>query len=80
MNENKLVGTYQLIMDLFDNYVATVGQKEVTNSSENAEEDAFLDAVLESQPMEIAHRWLVEQSLTFLFSITIQVTIDNINR
>ena len=69
VNESKLVGTYQLIVDLFDNYVATVGQKEVTNSIENEEEEEFLEAVLQSQPLKIAHRWLVQQSSMFLFSI-----------
>ncbi|XP_028814253.1 uridylate-specific endoribonuclease C [Denticeps clupeoides] len=61
VNENKLRGiaTYRHFMKLLDNYEMATGIAESVTPEEIKENNDFLDAILETQVMKRAHRYLV---------------------
>ncbi|KAJ8011054.1 hypothetical protein DPEC_G00054200 [Dallia pectoralis] len=63
VNEDKLksIKTYALFMSLLDNYEPSTGVSENVTSEELAENDLFLNAVLETELMKCAHRYLVSK-------------------
>ena len=48
-------------MALYDNYVADVSVNEVVTDEERREDDAFLDAVMDTSVMKQAHQFLVSK-------------------
>ena len=50
--------TYVTLLALFNNYLAPVNATEQVTSQELNEENAFLDAVLATDVMKSAHRFL----------------------
>ncbi|KAJ0407300.1 hypothetical protein ATCC90586_002228 [Pythium insidiosum] len=52
--------TYKLFFDLLDNYERGVGVSETVTMEELTENNAFLNAVLDSAPMRYAYNWLVK--------------------
>ncbi|KAG4040440.1 hypothetical protein PC123_g24021 [Phytophthora cactorum] len=52
--------TYKLLFDLLDNYERETGVTERVTPRELAENNAFLNAVIETAPMRYVHAWLVK--------------------
>ncbi|KAG1706503.1 hypothetical protein DVH05_001651 [Phytophthora capsici] len=52
--------TFKLLFDLLDNYERETGVTERVTPQELAENNAFLNAVIETAPMRYAHAWLVK--------------------
>ncbi|RLN64199.1 hypothetical protein BBJ29_000365 [Phytophthora kernoviae] len=52
--------TYKLLFDLLDNYERETGVTEKVTPKELAENNAFLNAVIETAPLRYAHSWLVK--------------------
>ncbi|XP_022091910.1 poly(U)-specific endoribonuclease-like [Acanthaster planci] len=50
--------TYKTMVALFDNYITSVGQTEITTATERAEQDAFMDAMFETEVMNIAYEYV----------------------
>jgi poly(U)-specific endoribonuclease len=63
VNEARFTGTYARMIDLFDNYVPETGIAEQCNSACLAERNAFLDAILATQPIQLLHNWLFGKGL-----------------
>jgi poly(U)-specific endoribonuclease len=63
VNEARLTGTYALMMNLFDNYIPETGTAETCGVACVNEQDAFLDGILATEPMQLLHSWLVDQGL-----------------
>ncbi|KAL6478988.1 hypothetical protein MHYP_G00124210 [Metynnis hypsauchen] len=63
VNENKLksITTYARFMKLLDNYERATGVAEKVTSEEVTENNAFLDAILETAVMKRAHQYLVKK-------------------
>jgi len=53
--------TVKSLMALYDNYVADVSVNEVVTDEERREDDAFLDAVMDTSVMKQAHQFLVSK-------------------
>ncbi|CEG43062.1 poly-specific endoribonuclease-b-like [Plasmopara halstedii] len=52
--------TFKLLFDLLDNYERETGKSERVTPKELAENNAFLNAVIDTAPMRYAHAWLVK--------------------
>ncbi|KAG7379931.1 hypothetical protein PHYPSEUDO_007989 [Phytophthora pseudosyringae] len=52
--------TYKLLFDLLDNYERETGVTERVTPKELAENNAFLNAVIDTAPMRYVHAWLVK--------------------
>jgi poly(U)-specific endoribonuclease len=63
VNEAALTGTYASMRSLFNNYEAFTGTAESCGQVCRDEESAFLDAILNTGPIQLAHDWLVSQGL-----------------
>lgn len=50
--------TYKAFIALLDNYNAQVGQAEVVTSTEKKEVSTFIDAIMETAPMQFCHKYL----------------------
>ncbi|XP_033645028.1 poly(U)-specific endoribonuclease-like isoform X2 [Asterias rubens] len=50
--------TYKTLISLFDNYITSQGQSEVTTALEQAEQDAFMDAMFDTTVMSIAYQYV----------------------
>ncbi|XP_013996735.1 uridylate-specific endoribonuclease C isoform X1 [Salmo salar] len=63
VNEGKLknIKTYALFMRLLDNYEMSTGVSETVTSEELMENDLFLNAILETEVMKCAHKYLVSK-------------------
>nr|XP_029512083.1 poly(U)-specific endoribonuclease-C-like [Oncorhynchus nerka] len=63
VNEGKLknIKTYALFMRLLDNYEMSTGVSETVTSEELIENDLFLNAILETEVMKCAHKYLVSK-------------------
>ncbi|XP_053478874.1 uridylate-specific endoribonuclease C [Ictalurus furcatus] len=63
VNENKLksITTYTCFMKLLDNYERSTGVSEKVTTDEIAENNAFLDAILDTAVMKRAHQYLVKK-------------------
>lgn len=61
VNEAALTGTYADMIALFNNYEAFTGTAESCGQPCRDEEDAFLEAILSTGPIQLAHDWLVSQ-------------------
>ncbi|XP_007250602.2 uridylate-specific endoribonuclease C [Astyanax mexicanus] len=61
MDKLNTITTYTRFMKLLDNYERSTGVAERVTSEEVAENNAFLDAVLESAVMKRAHQYLVNK-------------------
>lgn len=63
VNESKLTNTttFSLLIKLLDNYERSTGVAERVTTEEQAEMNLFLDAVLETEVMKRAHRYLVSK-------------------
>ncbi|XP_042324763.1 poly(U)-specific endoribonuclease-A-like isoform X2 [Sceloporus undulatus] len=61
VNEQRLKNTetYSAFISLLDNYETSTGMAEMVTPEERAENNRFLDAVLKTEVMKIAHRYLV---------------------
>jgi len=55
--------TIEKLLPLHNNYVATVGNVEVVTSQETQEETAFLDAIMPTNVMKKAEKFLVDKGL-----------------
>nr|XP_060634170.1 poly(U)-specific endoribonuclease-A-like isoform X2 [Anolis sagrei ordinatus] len=66
VNEQRLKNTktYSTFVSLLDNYETSTGMAEMVTSEEIAENNSFLDAVLETKVMKIAHQYLVGKNWT----------------
>ncbi|KAL0968468.1 hypothetical protein UPYG_G00267270 [Umbra pygmaea] len=66
VNENKLktITTYSRFMKLLDNYERTTGVAERVTPDEIAENNLFLDAVLDTAVMKRAHKYLISKGLS----------------
>ncbi|KAG7484633.1 hypothetical protein MATL_G00052140 [Megalops atlanticus] len=56
--------TFLAFISLLDNYESDTGEPEVVTPEEEAENHKFLDAIVETQTMKIAHRYLVQKQLS----------------
>nr|XP_055046858.1 poly(U)-specific endoribonuclease-C-like [Misgurnus anguillicaudatus] len=65
VNEDKLksIDTYAYFISLLDNYEMATGVAEQVTQDELRENDLFLDAILKTEVMKCAHRYLVRKSL-----------------
>jgi poly(U)-specific endoribonuclease len=63
VNEAALTGTYANMIALFNNYEAFTGTAESCGQTCRDEENVFLDAILNTGPIQLAHDWLVTQGL-----------------
>ncbi|XP_060779738.1 uridylate-specific endoribonuclease C [Neoarius graeffei] len=63
VDENKLksITTYTSFMKLLDNYERSIGVAEKVTTDEIAENNAFLDAILNTTVMKRAHQYLVKK-------------------
>ena len=48
---------------LLDNYESETGQKEVVTQHEVKENQVFIDVIMETEPMKIAHEYLANKGL-----------------
>ncbi|XP_032779443.2 poly(U)-specific endoribonuclease homolog [Daphnia magna] len=55
--------TYEKMLSLFDNYLASVNETEQVTPQEKAEEAAFFDAVFATEVIKATHKFLVAQRL-----------------
>ncbi|XP_068679487.1 uridylate-specific endoribonuclease B-like [Montipora capricornis] len=55
--------TFRRFIALLDNYESEGGQKEVVTQEEVRENQCFIDAIYETEPMKIAHKYLAEKKL-----------------
>jgi len=55
--------TYKALIDLYDNYEGDTSARETITAAELAENDAFLDAVLDTKVMQDTHQFLVNEGL-----------------
>lgn len=63
MPESALTGpTISLLRQLQDNYIPSVSFAEDEDAAEVAEQEAFLDAVMDTQVMQRAETFLTEKS------------------
>ncbi|XP_077361890.1 uridylate-specific endoribonuclease B [Festucalex cinctus] len=56
--------TFSAFISLLDNYVSDTGEPEIVTPEEVAENHKFLDAIVKTPPMKIAHRYLVAKNLS----------------
>jgi len=65
VNEARFGGTttYARMIALFDNYTPEVGIPETCGQVCRNEEEAFLDAILNTRPIQLLHNWLVARGL-----------------
>ncbi|XP_053575055.1 poly(U)-specific endoribonuclease isoform X2 [Bombina bombina] len=56
--------TLAAFVSLLDNYEMSTGVAEVVTSEEVAENNRFLDAILETKVMQLAHQYLVKKNLS----------------
>ncbi|XP_069084746.1 poly(U)-specific endoribonuclease-A-like isoform X1 [Pleurodeles waltl] len=65
VNEERLhnVKTFAAFVSLLDNYEMSTGVTEVVTPEEVAENNSFLDAILETAVMKMAHEYLVQKKL-----------------
>ncbi|XP_078510814.1 poly(U)-specific endoribonuclease-like [Lissotriton helveticus] len=65
VNEERLhsVKTFAAFVSLLDNYEMSTGVAEVVTPEEVAENNRFLDAILETEVMKIAHEYLVQKKV-----------------
>ncbi|XP_031420194.1 poly(U)-specific endoribonuclease-C isoform X3 [Clupea harengus] len=63
VDENKLstITTYSCFMKLLDNYVMATGKAKRITPEDVTENNKFLDAILETEVMKRAHKYLVEK-------------------
>ncbi|XP_072856910.2 poly(U)-specific endoribonuclease-A isoform X1 [Pogona vitticeps] len=66
VNEQRLKNTetYSTFISLLDNYETSTGIAELVTPEETAENNRFLDAVLKTHVMELAHQYLVGKKWT----------------
>lgn len=66
VNEQKLksIATYAHFINLLDNYEMSTGTAETVTRQEMAENDLFLDAIMQTEVMKHAHRYLVSRRLS----------------
>lgn len=65
VNEESLCRpTYKTFIALLDNYESETGLEEVVTEKEHDENWAFLDAIMETSVMKIAHNYLVEKGFS----------------
>ncbi|XP_064175741.1 uridylate-specific endoribonuclease C-like [Anguilla rostrata] len=66
VNEQKLksIATYAHFINLLDNYEMSTGTAETVTRQEMAENHLFLDAILQTEVMKHAHRYLVSRRLS----------------
>uniref|UniRef100_A0A8C5M8F8 Protein endoU n=1 Tax=Leptobrachium leishanense TaxID=445787 RepID=A0A8C5M8F8_9ANUR len=55
--------TFQAFMSLLDNYEMSTGVAEVVTATEIAENNRFLDAILETKVMQITHEYLIQKKI-----------------
>jgi len=63
VNEARFTGTYARLIALLDNYIAETGVADSCGTACRNEEDAFLDAILATRPIQLLHSWLIGQGL-----------------
>ncbi|KAG7262691.1 hypothetical protein CRUP_026055 [Coryphaenoides rupestris] len=56
--------TFKAFISLLDNYVSDTGEPEIVTPEEEAENHKFLDSIIRSATMKIAHKHLVEKNLS----------------
>ncbi|NXA36763.1 ENDUB protein, partial [Eudromia elegans] len=59
----KSIKTFATFISLLDNYETSTGVSEVVTPEEIAENNHFLDAILETEVMKLAHQYLVKKNL-----------------
>ncbi|XP_053321155.1 poly(U)-specific endoribonuclease-A-like [Spea bombifrons] len=66
VDEEKLrsIKTFSAFMSLLDNYEMSTGVQEVVTAEEIAENNRFLDAILETRVMKLAHEYLSKKNLS----------------
>ncbi|XP_076835659.1 uridylate-specific endoribonuclease B [Brachyhypopomus gauderio] len=57
-------GTFLAFISLLDNYESDTGEPEVVTPEEEAENNRFLDSILETPVMKIVHKYLVGKNLS----------------
>ncbi|XP_063302772.1 poly(U)-specific endoribonuclease-A-like [Pelobates fuscus] len=60
----KSIKTFEAFMSLLDNYEMSTGVAEVVTAEEIAENNKFLDAILETKVMKLTHEYLVKKNLS----------------
>ncbi|XP_037537800.1 poly(U)-specific endoribonuclease-C-like [Nematolebias whitei] len=63
VNEEKLksIKTYEHFINLLDNYETSTGVSETVTSEELKENELFIDAIMETEVMKCAHKYLVKK-------------------
>jgi len=62
VNEERFTtGTWPYFLALLDNYIPDVTVPEQCDTTCRMEEEAFLDAILATRPMQLLQSWLVSQ-------------------
>ncbi|KAK0152936.1 Poly(U)-specific endoribonuclease-B [Merluccius polli] len=56
--------TFLAFISLLDNYVSDTGEPEIVTPEEEAENHKFLDSLVQTPTMKIAHKYLVEKHLS----------------
>ncbi|KAM9781737.1 uridylate-specific endoribonuclease B isoform X2 [Syngnathus typhle] len=56
--------TFLAFISLLDNYVSDTGEPEIVTPEEVAENHKFLDSIVKTPTMKIAHKYLVEKQLS----------------
>ncbi|XP_010218168.1 PREDICTED: poly(U)-specific endoribonuclease-B-like, partial [Tinamus guttatus] len=65
VNEERMksIKTFATFISLLDNYETSTGVAEVVTPEEIAENNHFLDAILETEVMKLAHQYLVKKNV-----------------
>ncbi|XP_025969782.2 poly(U)-specific endoribonuclease-B-like isoform X2 [Dromaius novaehollandiae] len=65
VNEERMksIKTFATFISLLDNYETSTGVAEVVTPEEIAENNNFLDAILETEVMKLAHQYLIKKNL-----------------
>ncbi|KAJ0062003.1 hypothetical protein NL108_014778, partial [Boleophthalmus pectinirostris] len=56
--------TFLAFISLLDNYESDTGEPEIVTPEEEAENHKFLDSIMQTPTMKIAHKYLVEKNLS----------------
>jgi poly(U)-specific endoribonuclease len=63
VNEARFTGTYARLIALLDNYIPDIGTPDVCGTTCRNEEEAFLDAIIATQPIQLLKTFLVSKGL-----------------
>jgi Endoribonuclease XendoU len=66
VNEARFTGTYARLIALLDNYIPDIGTPDSCGTTCRNEEEAFLDAIIATQPIQLLQSFLVSKGSLYV--------------